>query len=88
MSPTGAQEMLIFVRSSVRPGYMYVPAPEYIHVMRAVSPITEVYRWLPALVIKMYLRLPALGTKMCLGLPAPVARADTFRCGELRPSKV
>ena len=60
---------------------MYVPALGYIHVMRAVSPNTEVYQGLPALVTKMYLRLPALGTKMGQGLPAPVARADTFRCG-------
>ena len=64
---------------------MYVPAPGYIHVMRAVSPIKEVYRGLPALVTKMYLRLPAPGTKMCQGLLAPVARADTYGCAE-RPT--
>ena len=67
------------VPRAASPGYMYVPAPGYIYVMRAASPITEVYWGLPALVTKMYLGLPALGTKMYQGLPAPVAKAYTFR---------
>ena len=52
------------VPRAVSPGYMYVPSSGYIYVMRAASPITEVYQGLPALVTKMYLGLPALGTCM------------------------
>ena len=31
------------VPRAASPGYMYVPASGYIHVIRAASPITEVY---------------------------------------------
>ena len=52
--------------------------------MRATSPITGVYSGLPALGTNVYLGIPALGTKVYPGLAAPVAKAYTFRCGNMR----
>mgnify|MGYP001363390507 CR=1 FL=1 len=51
--------------------------------MRATSPITGVYSGLPALGTNVYLGIPALGTKVYPGLAAPVAKAYTFRCGDV-----